>query len=362
MIVRIHRFIINAYPNEDHPKYHRWQKATLVVFVADQNPFNAEQKALDELKKRYWIPESFELRDTLIRNAVLAEGGDVWNAYLQAEKDGLFLIEFLDSIPMHEKSDEIWGTGPRLTEQFIDNLIVDSGGHRVTAEEAGNFLEKNADYVLGKYVLELKHLECEGLSVKTRQEKIAKLFQRNLPKGSLNQIDPYNLSEQDFEEYWEIIGVPIQKRIKAASKQVKATLARLNKEEYEGGIIILNTGYLSVPHDFLVTMAERYAAKDTSSIKKVIVISSWTITNGFDTAVYYGFHPNDPTCNDLCKLADTFWSTVEVFMTKMVTGELDLDSGMQEPMSPIHFDYEGAVFTFGVPHLESSFNRNNKDE
>lgn len=154
-----------------------------------------------------------------------------------------------------------------------------------------------------------------------------------------------------------MVGVPVQKRIKAASKQVKSTINRLSENNYIGGVILLNTGYLTIPHKFLVSMAERYASKDTSSISEVIVISSWTVTNGFDTVVNYGFHPHEPSSTDLIKLRDTFWETVNRMMTKMVTGELDISSGMQEPMSPIHFKRDGKAFTFGVPQIESSLRK-----
>jgi len=155
----VHRLIFKAYPTDDHPEFHKWQKATLVLFVSGKDTYAAEKKALDELKCRNWVPEIIMLRDTLIREAVNEQGGDVWDAYTQAEKNGLFWLESLDGLPMCKKGDTLWGTGPKLTEEFVDTLVVESGGHRLTVEEAGGFLEKNADYVLGNYVLELKQFE-----------------------------------------------------------------------------------------------------------------------------------------------------------------------------------------------------------
>ena len=89
-----------------------------------------------------------------------------------------------------------------VDESFVDGLISNSGGNRVTREEAGYFAEKNADYILGTYVLELKQFEQEGLDVPTRQEKIAELFSRyssysafhndsnNLPRHRLGKLTP----------------------------------------------------------------------------------------------------------------------------------------------------------------------------
>ena len=313
-----------------------------------------------ELDKRKWVPESYELKDILVEERIREEGGDILDAYVEAENGGMYWLESLDDLAMTQKGKEVWGTGPNLNEDFIDLLIIDSGGHRVTREEAGNFEEKNADYVLGPYVLELKQFEQEGLEISTRQEKISQIFDRNFSNGPVQQIDPYQLNENDFQEYWEVVGVPVQKRIKAASKQVKSTINKLGEKHYTGGVILLNTGYLTIPHEFLVSMAERYAGKDTSSISEVIVISSWTLTNGFDTVVNYGFHPHEPSSPDLLKLRDTFWNTVNRMMTQMITGELDISSGMQKPMSPTHFKIEDKAFTFGVPQLESSLRKEKK--
>jgi len=353
----IYRFVIRAYPAPTHPRFYEWQKATLVLFISDTEPYSAEQKSLLELDRCKWIPESYDLRDILIEDRVRAEGGAILNAYIEAVNTGTFWLESLDSLPMTQKGKKVWGTGPKLNEDFVDSLICDSGGHRVTPEEAGNFEEKNADYVLGSFVLELKQLEQEGLEVPTRQQKISQIFDRYYSDGLVQQIDPYQLNESDFQEYWEVVGIPVQKRIKAASKQVGSTMKRLGGDKYTGGVILLNTGYLSLPHDFLVSMAKRYAAKDTSSISEVIVMSSWTITNGFDTVVNYRFHPHEPISPELTRLKDAFWNAILRKMTQMITGELDISSGMQEAMSPVHFKSDGKAFTFGVPQLDSSLRK-----
>lgn len=356
----IYRFVIRAYPDSTHAHFHEWQKATLVLFISESEPCSAEQKSLLELEKRKWVPESYELKDILIEERIREEGGNILDAYLEAKNTGIYWLESLDDLAMIRKEEKVWGTGPKLNESFVDQLIISSGGHRVTREEAGNFKEKNADYILGSFVLELKQFEQEGLEVSTRQEKIAKIINRYTLNAPAQQIDPLQLNENDFREYWEVVGIPVQKRIKAASKQVKSTINRLDGN-HTGGVILLNTGYLSIPHDFLISMAERYASKDTSSISEVVVISSWTVTNGFDTVVNYAFHPHEPSNLDLIKLRDTFWETVNRMMTQMVTGELDISTGMQEPMSPTHFKVDDKAFTFGVPEIESSLCRK-KDE
>lgn len=355
--MNIFRFVLSAYPTDTHPEYHSWQRASVIIFISENDPKNAEHKAIELTKDNLWVPESFKIRDVLVRDRVEKEGGHVWDAYQKAEEEGFFFTMDLEVPAFTHKNDQVWGTGPGLNEEFIDTLITESSGHRLTEEEAANFENKNADYVLGDFVLELKQFEQEGLSVSTRQAKIAELFRPYMDNAPVQIIDPFALTAEDFQKYWEIMGVPVQKRIRKASKQVKQTLSWLNDREREGGIILLNTGYLTVPHDFLVAMAERYAAKDSSSIKHVIVISSWTLTNGFDSNIYYAFHPHNPESPELIRLKDAFWARVNQIMSNLVTGKQDHQLA-QTPMGPLSFVHEGKTFTFGIPKIESSLSPN----
>ena len=351
----VYRFVIKAYPAKAHPKFYEWQKASLLLFVGAMDPLCAQQIALSEVKCRRWIPEKFEDRSTLIRSRVLRQGGEVWDAYAQAEQGEVFFDIELESPAICTKGQELWGTGPELSETFVDSLIEDAGGHRVTAEEADDFKIKNADYVLGRCVFELKQFEKEGLEVKTRQKKIGDIFERYYENEPVCKIDPSILNEKDYIEYCEIVGVPIQKRVKAANKQVKSTLAHMDLEGFSGGVILLNTGYLTMSHDLLVERAERYASKDTSSINYVVVISSWTTTNGFDNQVSYAFHPNNPSSIELKNLQAVFWEKIEGKMTGLIAHGLHASTDVQKPMTPTYFEYKEKVFIFGIPQTVSSF-------
>ena len=357
----IFRFVIRAYPSSKHLHLHEWQKATLVLFIAENSLLLAEQKSIQELNKRNWIPESFEIRDTLIEEAVRTEGGAVLDAYLEAKKNKIFWLESLDSLPMTKKENTVWPSVPVLNESFVDSLITNSGGHRVTSSEAKGFTKKSADYILNPYVLELKQLEEEGLNISTRQEKIVKIFERYSLNPSVQQIDPYLLNAKDAKEYWNLVGVPIQRRIRAASKQVKSTISHLNRNDLIGGIILLNTGYMSIPHKDLIAMAKRYASKDTSSISEVIIISSWLITNGFDTTMNYAFHPQNSNRTELTRLKDTFWSSIESMMTQTITGKPTNIENIQAPIVPIHFQNNGKAYTFGSPQVQSSLLKKKND-
>nr|VFJ69442.1 MAG: hypothetical protein BECKDK2373C_GA0170839_12182 [Candidatus Kentron sp. DK] len=143
--MEIYRFVIRAYPASTHPQFHGWQRATIVLFISESDLYSAEQKSLLELEKRKWVPESYNMKDILIEERIREEGGDILDAYIEAENKGVYWLEDLDALPMIRKGEDVWGAGPKLNEYFIDLLIIDSGGHRITREEAGNFEEKNAD-------------------------------------------------------------------------------------------------------------------------------------------------------------------------------------------------------------------------
>jgi len=64
-----------------------------------------------------------------------------------------------------------------LTEEIVDEIIDNAGGRRAHSDQAQK-KTKNADYILGDTVIELKIMEDEGLDKAPRQAKLATLFAR----------------------------------------------------------------------------------------------------------------------------------------------------------------------------------------
>lgn len=356
--MNVRRFFIRAYPHADHPRYFQWQAASIVLFVSDEDKERAERTALEELSKRQWVPERVIRRDTLIKERVQAKGGDVWTAYQQAEAGQLFWLERLEAPAMSTKEKPLHMAPPRLSEQFMDRVIGVAGGRRLAEGEAAGFKEKNADYFLDDMVLELKDLQEEGLqSSPIRQEKLARLFSKYPADGLVRQLDPFTLSQRDFERYLDIVGVPIQKRIQAASKQIKATTQRLAPQTFKGAVILMNTGYSTIPHDFLEYLAFRYSRKDSKSISEVVVISSWVLTNGFDWEIRFAFSPQESATASIQKLKQSFWKNIDDLMSKWGSGGFVAGENVQKAMAPVSFEKDEEVFTFGVPRLDSSMTR-----
>lgn len=172
-------------------------------------------------------------------------------------------------------------------------------------------------------------------------------------------LDPFLLNREDGEKYLDIVGTPIKKRILSASKQIKATVERLGPDKYKGAVILLNTGYSSIPHRFLEYLANRYASKDTRSVDVVISISSWTVTNGFDSRIDFAFSPHESDNLHLKDLCGTFWEQIENLMTEWARSGFVQTNNSQEPMGPISFEHENKTFTLGSPKLESTIPKPN---
>ncbi|HEA68175.1 MAG TPA: hypothetical protein ENI07_15340 [Desulfobacterales bacterium] len=350
----VQRFIIRAFPSEKHARYNPWQAATVVMLIGENDKEKSQRIALFELSKRNWVPEKFIRRDTMIEDLVREEGGDLWEAYQKAQKGKIFWLEDSEEIPFSTKDKPIFISAPRLTEEFIDRVVEGAGGHRLTKAEAAEYKKKNADYILDDFVIELKDLQQEGLAVSTRQKKIAELFSKYPSEGPVQQLDPFILSDFDFKKYMDIVGTPVKKRILTANKQIKTTIKQMGLNEHKGIVILLNTGYSSIPHKFLKYLGKRYASKDTSSVTDVVLISSWTITNGFDSVVNFAFSPHKPDDGSLGKLYESFWQNINELMNEWAKTGFMPQKNQQDPMKPVSFEHENQVYTFSVPKIESS--------
>src|SRR5690606_32778835 len=130
------------------------------------------------------------------------------------------------------------------------------------------------------------------------------------------------LSKPDLRKYLDILGGPLQRHVKKASKQVKATRTMLDKPELHGGLILLNTGFSSYPHDLFASQVERYARKDSSQFDVVISITVWMETNGFDSYVFYRFSPQESDIPEVKALRKAFDERFKQIMTDLMRGRL----------------------------------------
>jgi hypothetical protein len=76
----------------------------------------------------------------------------------------------------------------------------------------------------------------------------------------------YNVCKKLHNSYKNLWGLSSKDGFRAL-KQIKKTIERLSKEKYKGAIILLNTGYSTIPPDFLSFLGKKYT-KTVPATKK----------------------------------------------------------------------------------------------
>jgi hypothetical protein len=244
----------------------------------------------------------------------------------------------------------------RITEQFMDDVIRNAGGQRLDNSGIKAGL-RNADYLFGRYIFELKDLQEEAMRKGPHQLQLARLFQPHSSKRSTVAVDPSVLSKLEFREYLNILGRPIQGHVRAASKQIKDTRKLLGREDLLGGLIVLNTGFGTYPHDQFAEQVERYAQKDSSEFKAVISVSAWCHTNGFDTYSFYKMSPEDSSEPEVLAIQHAFNGRYTQMMTDLVRGTLRAATADAPPVTSIAFAVDGIDFAWSAPRLPLPWER-----
>lgn len=343
----IQRICVKAKPSKHNHEFYEWQTASICMFVPENDKMLAVKKAREELSLRHWEFISYEDKSTLIEVRVKEEGGEVWDAYQYAKRGNIFFRVF----PEH------FGAGkfrpmlpPRITERFMDSVIQHAGGNRLQETEKIEG-RKNADYLIGEFIFELKDLQQEGLEKGPHQQKLAELFSPYFPGKPHITIDTSILSKPDYLRYLDIISKPIKTQIKSASKQIKETRDMIRKPTLKGGIIFLNTGFGTFPHDEFARQVERFAKKDSTQFDAIVCISIWSHTNGFDTYIFSEFSPHNPAYKDVINIRSSFNQLFQDMMTDLLRGKLPESVEYSDPSKPVCFSYNGIDFNWCPPTL-----------
>ncbi len=272
---------------------------------------------------------------------------------MNAQDGEPFFGEELDEIPLTTKDSSTPIVPPRLSESFLDRVVSSAGGERLDSDDTSPNRLRTADYRLGDLVLELKDIQTESMDIKTKQEKVARLFSSKLRPDCSVIVDPKILSEEERRDYLNVIGRPIRKRLEDAGEQVRLTMDRFSTPTIKGGAILLNTGYGSVSHDLFCQIAEDYVSR-SSTLSIVICISAWTVTNGFDTEIHFMFHPAECDNLKVGRLQSAFWKEINTMMAEWSQTGLEEPSFPAKPLRPIVFNVDDGVYTFPAPKVPSS--------
>lgn len=346
----VQKIILKAKPARNHPNFNEWETASICFLVSENNKKKAIEIVKRKLSEEKWEFLYYELKGTLIYERVKEAGGEVLEGYETALKEGLYFMIFHDNFGPGKKKSQYLCL-PKVNEEFIEKVVFDCGGRRLTDEEKAFEQYLNADFIIGNFVFELKDLQEEGLDEPERRQKISNLFSSYYSSYEPIYIDPTILSEIDQKKYLSFLSSPIEKKVKKAFKQTEATNNRLSKN-YKLGLIYLNSGYLSLPHDVFSVEVKRYIKKCNLSFDEIITLSVSGQTNGFDLYVNFYFDPKVPTYDETIKLRESWIKNTNDIMTKLVRGEL---KHLSNPQKPISFNHSGIDF-YWLPYAIERFN------
>lgn len=342
----IGRVCVHAKPTKNHRTYREWETANIVVLVKANQRDLAIARAVEFIKSKNWDLLSIELCDRIIEEHASEQGGEFWEVYQQAKAHGAAMRVFpklfapgSDGIPPMFP--------PRVTEAFIDSVVLDVGGQRLETDEKN----KIADYLIGEWIFELKDLQQEGLLHTERQKKLALLFEPYSGGNNTFHIDPRVLNENEAQRYYDIMSSPIQSQVKSASKQIRSTKQVLGKDSLRGGLIYLNTGYGSIPPDMFGPLVDRYVKKNTTQIEAVCCASTWSMTNGYDTEAWCKLYPRLPEIPVVVELQYAFRKRFENAILQLIRGNLPEHSELSKPLTPVAFTRDGLQFSWQPPTL-----------
>lgn len=348
----VHKFIMWAKPASDHPEYYQWQTGVLCVLIGEDSHWAAEQLAIAEVTRRKWEPLQMSSRSTLIEAKVREAGEPIWSAFCAAKAGNPQFIEKTDEIVFTRKGGAAPTYGPRLSERFIDSVVESAGGRRLTFEEGAEGGEPNADYVIADAILELKDLQTEALEVATRQQRLVEqMWTRGLP-GTTVFLSPAELTSTELRDYLAIVGAPVRKRLLRAGKQVRHSLQQV-PDARQGGVIILNTGYGSLPHELLDNLVQDFVAQ-SNTLSIGITISAWSLCNGFDTTLQFEFSPRLLSESPVAEFRAAFDDGIEELMNVYARSGFVTPEDPQTPLHPIAFEGEERLFVFRPPKPPTS--------
>ena len=282
------------------------------------------------------------------------------SAYREAQAGKVICKELFDQTPMATKDRPTAIGAPRIDESFMDKVVEAAKGRRLTEVEADAQNGRNADYIVKDAIIELKDIQKEGLWVESRQDRLAQLLVGVAEGEDYVSLDPEGLSEDQWRSYIDVLGRPIQKQVMSAGKQIRASRDHLGLSR--GGVVFLNTGYTSIPHRLFEALVERYCNKDTSQVDFAICISTWVLTNGFDSEVFFSFDPSEGGCDVVEAIRTAFWEEIDTSMTNWARGGFCQEENPLQPVAPIAFSAQGKKFSFNPPHLPSQLDKDWRNE
>jgi hypothetical protein len=237
---------------------------------------------------------------------------------------------------------------PRFSETDFESIIVKLKGVKIPESHL-----KTPDFLLDNIVLELKDIQNESLYNIERQKTIAEIF--NEVSGYAINLNPLFNHGEITAKYHSLIARAIMNHFKKAAKQIE-TYKKTN--EIDGaGIIILNTGMYSLPHELFKTMVQDILQREKDNIEFAMVFSQQMQTNGWD--MYANFF--NEWIGNVPDRIKSIQEHVADIVNKKMTDMMSLNKNPQniESQHPISFQLNNKVFYWNPGQLKFPWENEN---
>lgn len=242
-----------------------------------------------------------------------------------------------------------------LSESIFNEIIELAGGKRAHPDQDRRDA-RNADYVLGEAVIELKILDDEGLSKGERQAKLAALFVAQNPDRPVYVLDRAALNLDGQRAYDRAMEGPIKGAVKSAKAQLVQSRAEFPDTKLSI-LMLANNANTALDHDEIVALVGRRARNDTDDIDGVVVAGAYLHSDGFDTVALWpiDYVPIrlDRPFPEYDALRDAFHDYAEREMTAAIIDGLR-DDMTKGPVLDTGFDHQGKIFVKPAPPLGKS--------
>ena len=239
-----------------------------------------------------------------------------------------------------------------LSENVWTEIIESAGGRRAY-ERDDQQTTRNADYIIGEAVIELKVLEDDSLSKSERQEKLAHLFGELDSDRPVHVLDRNRLDVNQKRIYDRAMEGAIKKAVKSAKKQLAQT--RIDFTETKRSILLLvNNSNTALDHTEILDLVGRRVKNDTKKIDGIVVAGAYLHSDGFDAFAlwpidYVPIHL-DNSFPEYKALRTAFHGYAERAMTEAIFNgnSEELTKG---PMLDTGFNFDEKTFVKPAPPL-----------
>lgn len=104
-------------------------------------------------------------------------------------------------------------------------------------------------------------------------------------------------------------------------------------------------------------IVHRYCSKDTKQVDFAICISSWLLTSGFESEVFFALDPREGGCDVTTAIRESFWKEIDAIMTEWARSGFSQDGDMLQPIEQIAFNNQGINFSTQLPRLPSELDK-----